>query len=128
MPGQRTEPPDAPAAEQHELAISRRRWRGRVLAWLALAVWLAALIGAYEAMWRRDDVQALPPAELTRLDVPLLGYSLLVIGGLIGAAFAAVGVRQARRDVLAWIALALNLLTGLWGIAFFLAVRFVTRH
>lgn len=122
------QPPDGQATEQLELAISRRRWRGRVLAWLALAVWLAALIGARAAWRRQDDSQALLLPDLAQpLDVPLLGYALLAAGGLLGAALAAVGVKQARRDVLAWVVLALNLLTALGGLASLLAVRFLGR-
>ncbi len=123
MPQQRTEPPDVRAAEQQEIAYSRRRWRGRVLAWLALAVWLAALFGAYQALWRRDGSQPVSDTEIARaLQAVPLGYALLACGGLVGAVLAFVGVRQARRDVLAWVALALNLLTSLWGISFFVAV------
>ncbi len=123
MPQQRTEPPDARAAEQQEIAASRRRWRGRVLAWLALAVWLAALFGAYQALWRRDGPQPLTDTELSHaLQAVPLGYGLLAGGGFLGALLAFVGVRQARRDVLAWIVLALNLLTAIWGISFFVAV------
>ncbi len=121
MPQQRTEPPDARTVEQQEIALSRRRWRGRVLAWLALAVWLAALFGAYQALWRRDST--LSDTELAHaLQAVPLGYALLAGGGLLGALLAFVGVRQARRDVLAWIVLALNLVTALWGVAFFVAI------
>ncbi len=116
------------ATEQRELAISRRRWRGRVLAWLALAVWLAALIGARQALWRQEDSQALLLPDPGRpLDAPLFGYALLAFGGLLGALLAAIGVKQARRDVLAWIVLALNLATGLAALVFVLAARFVAR-
>lgn len=129
MPGQRTEPPDAPAAEQQEIAISRRRWRGRVLAWLALAVWLAALFSAYQAMWRRDSAQAVSDAELSHaLQAVPLGYGLLAGGGLLGAVLAFVGVRQARRDVLAWAALAVNLLAAVWGLSFFLSLYLLLRR
>ncbi len=129
MPQHRTEPPDARTAEQQEIAISRRRWRGRVLAWLALAVWLAALFAAYQALWRRDSAQALSDAELAHaLQAVPLGYALLAAGGLLGAVLAFVGVRQARRDVLAWIVLALNLVTAVWGVSFFVAVWLMVAH
>ncbi len=122
MPQQHTEPPDVRTAEQQEIALSRRRWRGRVLAWLALAVWLAALFGAYQALWRRDTM-TLSDAELARaLHATPLGYVILACGGALGGLLALVGVRQARRDVLAWVVLALNLLTAFWGLAFFLAL------
>ena len=99
-----------------------------MLAWLALAVWLAALIGAWDGLWRPDRGQALPQPDFARpLTTPFLGYALLTCGGLLGAILAAVGVKQARRDVLAWVMLALNLLTALWGVGFFLAVRLATR-
>ncbi len=129
MPQQPAQPPDVRAAEQQEIALSRRRWRGRVLAWLALAVWLAALLGAYQAIWRREGTQAVSDGELARaLQTIPLGYALLAGGGLLGAVLAFIGVRQARRDVLAWAALALNLLIALWGSSFFLALWLMVRH
>ncbi len=126
MPQPSTEPPDARTAEQQEIALSRRRWRGRVLAWLALAVWLAALFGAYQALWRGDGSPPASDAELSHtLQAVPLGYALLACGGLLGAVLAFVGVRQARRDVLAWIVLALNLVTAVWGVSFFAALWLV---
>ncbi len=39
-------------ASEAETATSRRRFRGRVLAWLGLAMWLAGMLGAYGALGR----------------------------------------------------------------------------
>jgi len=50
----------------------------------------------------------------------MVAYGSLVLGGLLGAALAGIGVRQARRDRLAWLALALNVVTLLVALAILL--------
>ncbi|HEX9107979.1 MAG TPA: hypothetical protein VF832_12140 [Longimicrobiales bacterium] len=96
-------------ASQAETAASRRTFRGRVLAWLGLAMWLAGVLGAYGAMGRpqggTDGVAEATSAMTT-------AYVCLAGAGIAGLVLAVVAVRQARRDRLAWAVLLVNLVTG----------------
>ena len=108
-------------ASQAETASSRRTFRGRVLAWLGLAMWLAGMLGAYGAMGRpqpggSDGVVEAPSAMTT-------AYACLAGAGLAGALLALVAVRQARRDKLAWAVLLVNLVTGGGALAILLLRR-----
>ncbi len=108
-------------ASQAETATSRRAFRGRVLAWLGLAMWLAGLLGAYGATARPQPAGSDGPTEATPGST--VAYMCLACAGLVGVILTLVAVRQARRDRLAWAVLAVNVVTGAGALALLLLRR-----
>ncbi len=109
MPEQQTQETSFEAS-QAETATSRRAFRGRVLAWLGLAMWLAGVLGAYGAMGRPQTPG--PEGALEETSAMTVAYVSLACAGLVGLILALVAVRQARRDRLAWAVLLVNVVTG----------------